>query len=312
MPCLGMELVHVERLWDVAAHNAFTDLVVFRDRLWCCFREATAHHSWDGSIRLLSSSDGRRWEARVQLIEEGADLRDPKLLVTRDGALQLSCARARQEPTGRKVQSIVYDSPEGETWSAPRSIGDANIWLWRITLAPTGQALSIGYAIAEPWHVRLYEGPDLAELRVVVPRLFEEGKPSEHGLAFGADGKCYCLLRRDSGTATAQLGMSEPPYRSWDWKDLGVRIGGPCLKRLSEGSLIAAVRLYESSVHTALCQLDPGAGRLTERLALPSSGDTSYPGLAFFDGALWVSYYSSHEGKTAIYLARVRIDAHEQ
>jgi hypothetical protein len=42
-------------------------------------------------------------------------------------------------------------------------------------------------------------------------------------------------------------------------------------------------------------------------LVLPSGGDTSYPGFAFDDGLLWTMYYSSHEGKTAIYLAKVRV-----
>jgi hypothetical protein len=42
-------------------------------------------------------------------------------------------------------------------------------------------------------------------------------------------------------------------------------------------------------------------------LTLPSGGDTSYPGLAWHDGLLWMSYYSSHEGKAAIYLAKVKL-----
>ena len=42
-------------------------------------------------------------------------------------------------------------------------------------------------------------------------------------------------------------------------------------------------------------------------LTLPSGGDTSYPGLVWHDGLLWVSYYSSHEGKSAIYLAKVKV-----
>jgi hypothetical protein len=29
------------------------------------------------------------------------------------------------------------------------------------------------------------------------------------------------------------------------------------------------------------------------------------------DGLLWVSYYASHEGKTSIYLAKVRLPAEE-
>jgi hypothetical protein len=40
---------------------------------------------------------------------------------------------------------------------------------------------------------------------------------------------------------------------------------------------------------------------------LPSGGDTSYAGLVWHDGVLWVSYYSSHEGKSAVYLAKVNV-----
>jgi hypothetical protein len=40
-------------------------------------------------------------------------------------------------------------------------------------------------------------------------------------------------------------------------------------------------------------------------LTLPSGGDCSYPGMVWHDDRLWISYYSSHEGKTSIYLAKV-------
>ena len=43
-------------------------------------------------------------------------------------------------------------------------------------------------------------------------------------------------------------------------------------------------------------------------LNLPSRGDTSYPGRVWHDDLLWLSYYSSHEGKTSIYLAKVALD----
>jgi hypothetical protein len=69
--------------------------------------------------------------------------------------------------------------------------------------------------------------------------------------------------------------------------------------------LIAGVRLYDGKVRTSLCSIDPAGGALKELVALPSGGDTSYPGMVVHDGTLWVSYYSSHEGKTSIYLATV-------
>jgi hypothetical protein len=45
-------------------------------------------------------------------------------------------------------------------------------------------------------------------------------------------------------------------------------------------------------------------------LELPSGGDCSYAGLAWHGERLWVSYYSSHEGRTRIYLAK--LDFHDR
>ena len=46
---------------------------------------------------------------------------------------------------------------------------------------------------------------------------------------------------------------------------------------------------------------------ITPVLAFPSGGDTSYAGQVWYDDILWISYYSSHEGKTSIYLAKVKL-----
>ena len=77
---------------------------------------------------------------------------------------------------------------------------------------------------------------------------------------------------------------------------------------LPDGRLVAAVRLYNGETRTSLCWIDPQKGSVAEALKLPSGGDTSYAGLVLNDGLLWVSYYSSHEGKTAIYLAKAKIE----
>ena len=46
--------------------------------------------------------------------------------------------------------------------------------------------------------------------------------------------------------------------------------------------------------------LDLNQPALTESLRLPSGGDSSYADLVWHDQMLWISYYSSHEGKTSI------------
>jgi hypothetical protein len=54
-------LVSVARIWDGGAHNAFTDLIRWRNRWYCTFREGDAHVGGDGRIRVLVSDDGETW-----------------------------------------------------------------------------------------------------------------------------------------------------------------------------------------------------------------------------------------------------------
>ncbi|MCX5643346.1 MAG: hypothetical protein NTZ17_01480 [Phycisphaerae bacterium] len=42
-------------------------------------------------------------------------------------------------------------------------------------------------------------------------------------------------------------------------------------------------------------------------IKFPRGGDISYPGFVWYNDLLYVSYYSSHEGKTSIYLAQIKI-----
>ena len=300
------ELVEVRRIWDGAPHNAFTDLVRHRDRWYCTFREGTSHVSPDGALRVLTSPDGREWAPAARITSESADLRDPKLSVTPDGRMMLSGVAALHPPSATKYRTMAWFSRDGRDWGDGVAIGEPDVWLWRVAWRGD-DAYGVGYGTAGRKFVRLYHGRDGGGFEPLVPTLFDRGEPNEAAIAFLPDGTGLCLLRRDGREATAQLGRSRPPYTEWAWKDLGVRVGGPALIRLPDGRLVAGVRLHDGKVRTALCWLDPEAGRLEEFLTLPSGGDTSYAGLAWHDGRLWVSYYSSHEGKAGIYLARVKL-----
>jgi hypothetical protein len=190
------------------------------------------------------------------------------------------------------------------------AIGEPDVWLWRVTWHK-GVAWGAGYGTAGDPFLRLYRSTDGRRFEVVVPRLLDKGSPDEAALVFLGDDTCLCLLRRDGQPGTAMLGSARPPYTEWTWKDLGVQIGGPQLIRLADGRFVAAGRRSDGAVRTSLMWLDPEKGAVREFLRLPSGGDTSYPGLVMHDGLLWVSYYSSHEGKTSIYLAKVRLPAEE-
>ncbi len=299
------KLLDVRKIWDQAPHNAFTDLIYYKGRWICAFREGAAHVSPDGSIRVIASRDGGKWESAALIGSGAADLRDAKLSIAPDGRLMLLAAGALHQPAAAKHESMVWFSSDGGSWTGPVKVGDPNVWLWRVTWN-AGMALGVGYDTMARGFVRLYRGNRAAKFETLAPSLFERGYPNESSIVFLPDNTALCLLRRDEGTRSGQLGRARPPYTDWTWQDLGVRIGGPQMIRLPDGALAAAVRLYDGKTRTALCSVDAAAGKLKELLTLPSGGDTSYAGMVHRKGVLWVSYYSSHEGKTSIYLARVR------
>ncbi len=305
-PGSGAHLIDCRRIWDAAPHNAFTDLTRFRGQWFCVFREGQGHVSPDGAIRVLRSKDGERWISVARLTSPAADLRDPKLTMAPGHRLMLTAAGALPPPAAHKHQSYVWFSRDGHEWTPALAVGDPDVWLWRVTWYRK-TAYGIGYDTVGENFIRLYSSRDGREFEALVPRLFDTGHPNETSIVFQPDGTAVCLLRRDGEPGSGQLGTARPPYRDWTWKDLGVRIGGPHLLRLPDGRMVVAARLYDGAVRTSLLWLDPARGELKEFLRLPSGGDCSYPGLAWHRGVLWVSYYSSHEGKTAIYLARVQL-----
>jgi len=300
------EIVDVRKIWDRAPHNAFTDLLWHRGRWGCVFREGKAHVSPDGALRVITSPDGREWTSSALITSTNGDLRDAKITVTPAGELMLSGAVALHQPAPASHQSLAWFSKDGVSWSAPSIIGDPNQWLWRTTWHK-GTAYSIGYDTAKEKFVRLYTSKDGKSFEALVPRLFDEGYPNESSVLFLPNETAFCLLRRDGNPASGKLGLARPPYTTWDWKDLGAKIGGPHMLRLPDGRIVAAVRLYDGAARTSLAWIDADSGKLTEFLKLPSGGDCSYAGVAWREGLLWISYYSSHEGKTGVYLAKVRL-----
>ena len=112
------------------------------------------------------------------------------------------------------------------------------------------------------------------------------------------------------------VGSSLPPYRDWTFHKLQHRLGGPNFIRIPDGSLWAASRGYPRGTPVIGAWTQGEAFNVLAKmtlngyepvLKLPSGGDTSYPGMVWHQGLLWLNYYSSHEGKTSIYLAKIRL-----
>jgi hypothetical protein len=300
------EIVDVSMIWGRAPHNAFTDLVRFRERWYCVFREGRDPVSPDGAIRVLTSADATTWQPVALLTLAGADLRDPKLSVTPRGLLFLNAVAVYREPSGVRHQSLVWTSYDAREWDGPMTVGDPNFCPWRVTWNGT-QAYSAGYGTEGTPSLRLYAGTEGAKFNLQASNLFDGDRPTEASLLFLPDGIALCLLRTGGATPTSVLGKSRAPYRGWSWTNLKTFLSGPNLIRLPDERYVAGGGMTAGNARTSLAWLDPDAGTLREFLVLPSGGDTGYPGLAFHDGLLYVSYYSSHEGHAMIYLAKVKL-----
>jgi len=310
-----LEVVEVNKIWDKAPHNAFTDLVRWNDGFYCAFREGRGHVSTDGKIRILESKDANRWDSAALIALAGYDLRDAHLSITPDDRLMLlgGAAPRKKDNQSAPTGAFVCFSKDGRQWTQPQIAVRPGRWLWCVTWNQ-GKAYGVSYTAGkEAPYIDLLVSNDGINYERHVDKLFKQGRPTEVTLRFDTDRTCYALVRRDrygTDSTSAFLGISKPDYKQWQWKDLGTdfnSFGGPNLIRIPSGHWIGAGRMHQDGAHTALTCIDVKNGTMTKLIKLPSGGDTSYPGLLWHKKMLYVSYYSSHQGKTSIYLAKVKI-----
>lgn len=222
-PASALELTSTRRIWDQAPHSAFTGLIDYEGKLYCCFREAKSHvpqlTGEDGKIRILVSDTGEAWEPFALVESQGTDLRDPQLSRTPDGRLMLLMGGSRYE-NGQFLGGISHVSflnSRSRTFSAPipievdKTLFPNKIWLWKITWhGPEGYA-----TIYENDRLSLVKTSDGLHYDLVT-RLRCDSMPNETALLFGPNDELYLLVRREIGGATGVWGESRPPYTEWE------------------------------------------------------------------------------------------------
>ena len=320
------KLLSCKMIWEQGPHNAFTDLIRWRDRFYCTFRESDAHVGGNGKFRVLESIDGQHWESVALVTEEGIDLRDPKLCITPDGRLMIAGGGSVYEGKtllGRQPRSTF--SADGRTWTPPARTLSEGEWLWRVTWHE-GRAYGISYnatarklpaaqdaAAGKPfapgpadWKLKLVTSTDGLDWKLVT-HLEVPGHPNESTVRFLPDGQMIALVRREAGNKHGWIGTSKAPYQEWTWKEIGHQLGGPNFIILPDGQMWATSRAYRpGGSKTVLARF--GLKSYEPVLTLPSGGDTSYAGMVWHEGLLWMSYYAAHEGKCKIYLAKIKLD----
>jgi len=307
LPPSDARLENTVEVWSGGPHNAFTDLVWYEGAFYATFRQASKHNVPDlgqpgGIVRVLRSTDGVQWNstATFSLGDFNHDLRDPKLTITPDNQLMLLATDVPHAGSGGTRQTYTWRSTDGATWGTPSPALNDQRWLWRVEWNPANDA---AYGISYIGNsTRLHASPTGAIYGTVVPTLVDG---NEGSLLFLADGATAALVRREGAGARFALSTN---LTDWDFRDTGVFVGGPDMIQIPDGRIIVGGRFldnFTSNPRTSLGWLDPVAGTIQEFLTFPSGGDTGYPGFAWHDDKLWVSYYSSHTGNARIYLSSV-------
>lgn len=314
----GDKAIEVIKIWSQAPHNAFTDLIRFNNAFYCTFREGSSHvNGWDGKARVLKSTDGITWQSISLLEVAGRDARDPKISVTPDNRLMLLMdVEANNNGTiiSRKPY-VSFSDQNGENFSLPKEskiddrIASWSDWVWRVTWYQ-----GTGYAIN-------YQPNGVAYLLKTTDGLYFEnvtkinlgGVPNESTIRFDNNGKMYAVIRRETQDKMGVIATANPPYNVLSFKYLDQRLGGPNFLFLNDNTIAIGSRLYpadgsgntSNANHLTAVFVADLNGKINKIIKLPSGGDCSYPGMVIHDGKLWYSYYSSHEGKTSIYLAKI-------
>lgn len=317
------ETTEIKKIWDRGGHNAFTDITYFSrsQKLYVVFREGDGHipnkdNTGNGKIRVLSSAYGEIWESVAVIELDGIDLRDPKITVTPKKRLMIVMGGSKYD--NQELQSIsTYVSmsdPNGKKFSEPEPIElDEQIksdfdWLWRVTWKD-----KVGFGVVYQTNVDGEKGKSKAYLvktekgyeYELVKELDIEGNPNEATIRFLSKSEMMILARRGGEDKMGMIGTSKPPYTDWSWEKLDFQLGGPNFDLIPIDKILIATRVYsEEGPYTALLLGKKGEA-FTEVMRLPSGGDTSYPGMFSIAGYIWMSYYSSHEGKASIYYARI-------
>jgi hypothetical protein len=314
----------VTKIWDQAKHNAFPDLIKFGDYLYCTLREGANHvgNENNGQVRMIRSKDGKNWES-VGLFEmDKEDVREARLSITPQGTI-MAIVAAGIFKDGRYLTLdpyVSFSDKSGLNFSKPQKttfgpgITPTLDWIWRVTWDKGigyGIMYSIDYRMEGNQRIRTMQAQLLRTTDGKhfehVSKLDSSGSPNESTIRFDKSGKMYVMVRRETEDQMGVMAVSNFPYTSWNYHKMSIRLGGPNFQFLGKNSLIMGSRLHEGKAATTALHVTDLNGKILKSIKLPSGGDNSYPGLVMDKKQLWVAYYSSHEGKSNIYLTKISL-----
>lgn len=282
-------------------HNAFTALVKWKDAYWLAFRSGKAHNSADGNIVVLRSTDGKDWKEAF-VLDVLADDRDPQFLAT-DKRLFLY----NNAMKGPDLTAFVTYTDDGKTWSKSAEALPAKFILWK-PIAHDGKFYATMHKKDE------VTGGKGREVQMIVStdglkwesvsKIRGGNWESETTLWPGPGQKMTAFLRQKYGSPPCQVLEADAPYK--EWKPIAPpvnHLSGHCVHTI-DGVTYLMSRTMENKKSGTMIYLYAN-GKATPYCELPSGGDCAYPEAVRVGNDLLVSWYSSHEGTTNIYVGLV-------
>jgi len=227
-------VANLRRVFHNGEHNAFTDLVRFRDKFYLTFRSCPDGHAVNptASVIVLVSDDTKDWKQVHRFNVALRDTRDPHFLVFKDKLFVYTgtwysgpTALAREDYDLNKHLGYAAWSEDGSKWHSPIMLeGTFGHYIWRVA-AFGSKAYLCGRRKADFAMGARGEGKQVKSLMLESDdgfiwrkrAVFQETEGNETAFSFEPDGSVLGVGRR---TGNAQLLRSKPPYTQWDRKDL--------------------------------------------------------------------------------------------
>ena len=328
-PLPEVAVTNVRRAFHNGEHNAFTDMVRWKGKIWLTFRSCPDGHMVHptSTIKVLSSTDGNDWNEEHSFSVTRRDVRDPHFLIFKSKLFIYTGTWWTGDDTlpredyniNQHLGYAVY-TDDGESWSEPVQLeGTYGHYIWRAAVHD-GKAYLCGrrkrnYSEQEggAGAPKIVESAMLESDDGLVWRyhsLFQTEHGNETAFLFEDDNSLLAVSRMDG--RSSRLITAESPWNEKKRVEIDSYIGGPLLVKWNNRYVVGGRRNTGEGPRTTLYWLD---GEKLEQFAeLPSGGDNSYPGFVELDdGSGLISWYSSHEKDengepiTAIYLAELAL-----
>lgn len=308
--------VYNRKIYESDTYASFADLIWYKGRYYCAFREGINHvpssaSEPGGNIHILQSTDCREWTDACVLTDEEYDLRDPHFCVSpKDSSLMCYFGLHKYNesfPSPSKTNVSILDPgiQEGKLVETKRSGLSAGAysrwWVWNLTVS---NGIIYGVAYFENGNnVALLSSQDGFNWDLVseIPYL---GNESSINII---DGKAYVLMRKqeNSGYPNGSMAVADYPFKDWVITEMNYGVHSPTGIEY-DGKLYLCTRKFVNKSWDGVSLFSyelPSSGVLNEVYALPcergqASTDNAYAGMIIHDGALRIAYYANPVGNT--------------